>query len=278
MTRGALGSGALALSLACTAGSAIAQTAAQDGRAWLHKIYQATQELSYTGTFVYQHDGRSETSRVTRLASPQGDIERLELLTHYQVRLGAMDRVAGRACQRVSLHPRDNYRYGYELCADQATGMLLRSITLSEANLPIEQFTFTQLEVGEVRPEAVAPQHATEAWRVEEASVRPANLEAEGWRVDADLPGFHKIVEVERVLREREPVGQLVYSDGLAAVSVFIEPAGGRRESLRLGAASIGGINIFVREVEDHIVTVVGEAPAASVRRIADHVRYERPK
>jgi sigma-E factor negative regulatory protein RseB len=325
MTRGALGSGALALSLACTAASVLAQTAAQDGRAWLHRIYQATQELSYTGTFVYQHDGRSETSRVTRLASPQGDIERLEvldgepreivrskdgvrcylprsrtlkvdrhgtgrrfpamlpaqlteLLTHYQVRLGAMDRVAGRACQRVSLQPKDNYRYGYELCADQATGMLLRSITLGEANLPVEQFTFTQLEVGAVPPEAVAPQHATEAWRVEEASVRPANLEAEGWRVDAELPGFHKIVEVKRVLREREPVGQLVYSDGLAAVSVFIEPAGGRRESLRLDAASIGGINIFVREVEDHIVTVVGEAPAASVRRIADHVRYERPK
>jgi len=59
---------------------------------------------------------------------------------------------------------------------------------------------------------------------------------------------------------------------------VFIEAAEGRRDSVQRGAASIGGINIFVREVEDHIVTVVGEAPAASVRRIADHVRYERPK
>lgn len=325
MNRGALGSGALAISLACAAGSAIAQTTTPDGRAWLDKIYQATQKLSYTGTFVYQHDGRSETSRVTRLASPQGDIERLEvldgepreivrskdgvrcylprsrtlkvdrhgtgrrfpamlpaqlseLLVHYRVRLGAMDRVAGRACQRVSLEPNDAYRYGYELCADQATGMLLRSITLSEEKQPLEQFTFTQLEVGEVRPEAVAAPHATQAWRVEEASVRPADLEAEGWRVDADIPGFHKIVEVVRVLREREPVGQLVYSDGLAAVSVFIEPAEGRRESVRRGTASIGGINIFVREVDDHIVTVVGEVPATSVRRIADHVRYERPK
>jgi sigma-E factor negative regulatory protein RseB len=326
MNCGALGSGALAISLACAAGGAIAQGAPQDARAWLDKIYQATQNLSYTGTFVYQHDGRSETSRVTRLASPQGDTERLELLdgepreivrskdgvrcylpqsrtlkvdrhatagrrfpamlpaqltellVHYRVRLGAMDRVAGRACQRVSLEPTDAYRYGYELCADQATGMLLRSITLTEEKQPLEQFTFTHLEVGEVRPEAVAGPHATQAWRVEEASVRPADLGAEGWRVDADIPGFHKIVEVVRVLRDREPVGQLVYSDGLAAVSVFIEPAEGRRESVRRGAASMGGINIFVREVEDHIVTVVGEVPATSVRRIADHVRYERPK
>jgi len=325
MNRGALGSAALAFSLACAAGSAFAQTAPQDGRAWLHKIYQATQDLSYTGTFVYQHDGRSETSRVTRLASPQGDIECLEvldgepreivrskdgvrcylpqsrtlkvdrhstgrrfpamlpaqlteLLGYYRVRLGATDRVAGRACQRVSLEPNDSYRYGYELCADQATGMLLRSTTLSETKQPVEQFTFTHLEVGEVRPEAVAPPHATQAWHIEESSVRPADLGAQGWRVDADLPGFHKIVEVVRVLGAHEPVGQLVYSDGLAAVSVFIEAAEGRRDSVQRGAASIGGINIFVREVEDHIVTVVGEAPAASVRRIADHVRYERPK
>jgi sigma-E factor negative regulatory protein RseB len=325
MSLGALGGRAVALSLVWAAGSALAQTSPEEGRAWLERIYQATQALSYTGTFVYQHDRRSETSRVTRMASAQGSIERLEvldgepreivrskdgvrcylpqtrtlkvdrhgvskrfpamlpeqlneLLKHYTVRVGAPDRVAGRGCRSISLQPKDHYRYGYELCADLATGMLLRSVTLNEAQVPVEQFTFTQLEVGEVLPEAVEPRHATRAWRIEEASVRPADLGAEGWRVDSDLPGFRKIVEVVRVLREREPVGQLVYSDGLAAVSVFIEPARGREDSMRRGATAIGGINIFVRDVEDHIVTVVGEAPAASVRRIADRVRYERPK
>jgi len=326
MRAAALGSRALAFSLACcAAGSSAAQTSPGDGRAWLQRIYQATQSLSYTGTFVYQHDRRSEASRVTRMASAQGDVERLEalegeprdivrskdgvrcylprartlkvdrhgvarrfpamlpeqlteLLKHYTVRVGGPDRVAGRPCQSIALQPKDHYRYGYELCADEATGMLLRSITLNESDTPVEQFTFTQLEVGQVRPEAVEPQHATRSWRIEEASVRPADLGAQGWRVDTDLPGFHKIVEVVRVLGEREPVGQLVYSDGLAAVSVFIERAAGRQDSARRGAATVGGINIFVREVDDHIVTVVGEAPAASVRRIADRVRYERPQ
>ncbi|MDX1374402.1 MAG: MucB/RseB C-terminal domain-containing protein [Burkholderiales bacterium] len=309
----------------CTVGSAFAQSASDEGRVWLHRIYEATHSLSYTGTFVYQHDRRSETSRVTRRSSAQGDVERLEvldgepreivrskegvrcylpqartlkvdrhgvsrrfptmlpeqvteLLKHYTVQVGAIDRVAGRSCQTVALQPKDRFRYGYELCADVSTGMLLRSITLNETNAPVEQFTFTQLEVGDVRPEAVEPQHTTRTWRIEEASVRPADLAAEGWRVDADLPGFEKIVEVVRVLREREPVGQLVYSDGLAAVSVFIEPARGRHDATRRGAAAVGGINIFVREVDDHIVTVVGEAPAASGRRIADRVRYEPPK
>jgi sigma-E factor negative regulatory protein RseB len=324
MNHCALRTGALAIAFFSATGSASAQTEPQGGREWLQKIHEATQTLSYTGTFVYQHDGRSETSRVTRLASSAGDVERLEvldgeareivrskegvrcylpgsrtlkidrhgalrrfpamlpaqldeLLRYYKVRLGATDRVAGRACQTVTLEPSDNYRYGYELCADTSSGMLLRWVTLNETNAPVEQFTFTHLEVGNVQPEAVEPKHATRSWRVEESSVRPTNLEAEGWHVDADLPGFHKIVEVQRDLREQRPVGQLVYSDGLAAVSVFIEPVQGRREPLRRGAASVGGVNIFVREVDGHVVTVVGEAPAVSVRRIADHVRYERP-
>ena len=324
MSRAALGTGALALSLACTAGGTSAQSAL-DGRGWLQKITEATKTLSYTGTFVYQHDRRSETSRVTRLASAQGDIERLEvldgepreivrskdsvrcylpgtrtlkidhngaskrfpamlpdqlteLLKYYTVRIGELDRVAARACQTIFLLPNDSYRYGYELCADTATGMLLRSVTLNEANQPVERFTFTQLQVGEVAVAAVEPQHVTQSWRLEEASVRPANLGAEGWRVEADVPGFQKIIEVVRVPRERAPVGQLVYSDGLAAVSVFIESAKNPRDSAQRGALAVGGINIFVREIEGHLVTVVGEAPAASIRRIADRVRYERPK
>lgn len=320
----ALGAQALAISLICAAGGAVAQTS-MDAREWLQRIYHATQTLSYTGTFVYQHDRRSETSRVTRLASAQEQVERLEvldgepreivrskegvrcylpqsrtlkvdrhgassrfpavlpsqlsqLLSHYSATLGTPDRVAGRACQTVVLRPMDNYRYGHELCADTITGMLLRSITLNENDVMVEQFTFTQLDVGDVSPRAVEPRHATRSWRIEEASVQPADLGAAGWRVDADLPGFRKIVEVMRVPNERGPVGQLVYSDGLAAVSVFIEMAQGRRDSVRRGATAVGGVNIVVREVEGHVVTVVGEAPAASVRRIADQVRYERSK
>lgn len=319
-----LGAHALVLSLAWAAGSASAQTT-HEARALLSRIYEATQTLSYTGTFVFQYGQRSETSRVTRRASTAGNVERLEvldgapreivrtkdgvrcylpksrtlkigrrgaargfpallpaqldaLLRHYSVALGPMDRVAERACQTLALQPKDTLRYGYELCADNESGMLLRAITLSEANVPVEQFSFTQLTIGEVRAEAVEPPQAPRSWRVEEASVRPANLEAEGWRIESDLPGFQKIVEVMRVSPERHPIGQVVYSDGLAAVSVFVEAARERRQPVAIGAVNVGGINIYVREVGDHVVTVVGETPAASVRLIAERVRYQRPQ
>jgi sigma-E factor negative regulatory protein RseB len=84
-------------------------------------------------------------------------------------------------------------------------------------------------------------------------------------------PGFFKIAEGRRTLRgRREPVTHLVYSDGLVAVSVFIEALGGTPRSL--GHSQQGGINVYVRPVDDKIVTVLGEVPSVTVRQIANSV------
>ena len=122
----------------------------------------------------------------------------------------------------------------------------------------------------------VRPRHAVRAWRVEDAEASPTRLT--GWGLASELPGFHKITELKRRLGESRPVGQMVYSDGLAAVSVFIEPLEGRRDPARYGLASMGAIHIYTREVANHMVTVVGEAPAVSVQRIADAVEFRRPQ
>ena len=86
------------------------------------------------------------------------------------------------------------------------------------------------------------------------------------------------MAELKRRLGEGGQVGQVVYSDGLAAVSVFIEPLEGRRDPVRTGLASVGAIHIYTKEVAKHMVTVVGEAPAASVQRIANAVEFRRPQ
>ena len=106
----------------------------------------------------------------------------------------------------------------------------------------------------------------------------PANLGRAGWVLAADLPGFRKITEVTRKLGESRPVGQIVFSDGMAAVSVFIEPLAGRTESLRPGPSSLGAFQIYTREVANHVVTVVGEEPAASVQRFAQQIEFRRPQ
>ena len=203
--------------------------------------------------------------------------ERISALArHYDISLGETRRIAGYDCQAVALRPRDNLRYGYKLYADVNTGMLLRAVTLDAAGEQIEQFSFTQLALGGVTRDMVRPRHASREWRVEDAAAAPARLA--GWSLSSELPGFHKVVELKRRLGESRSAGQVVYSDGLAAVSVFIESLEGRSDPVRPGLASMGAIHIYTREVANHVVTVVGEAPAASVQRIADAVEYRRPQ
>ncbi len=298
-----------------------AQAQSPEALDWLRKIHDATHRLSYTGTFVYQQGGRTETSRITRYVDAAGDIEKLEVMDgarrevirtrdtvrcylpdsrivkvdrrtaergfpallpervtalarHYDISLGESRRVAGFDCKVVVLKPKDNLRYGYRLYADKASGMLLKAVTF-DAGGEVEQFMFTQLSLGKVAREMVKSRYAAASWRIEDAAAAPASLA--GWGLSAELPGFRKVVELKRRMGESKPVGQVVYSDGLAAVSVFIEPLEGRRAA-RTGLASMGAIHIYTREVANHMVTVVGEAPAMSVQRIADAVEYRRPQ
>ena len=313
---------ALLLALGC--GLAHAQTS-PEALTLLNKINQATQRLSYTGTFIYQQGTRTEVSRIARIVDAAGPIEKLEVLDgvprevvrtregvrcylpasqtvkierasaqrdfpailpdrltelpHYYVATrGEPARIAGYDCVSVKLTPRDDLRYGYVLWADANSGMLLRARTVNEKGETIEQFTFTQLQIGPVARDKVRTKHAARNWRIEDAAAAPADLSEAGWTVNADLPGFRKIDEVRRKLRESQMVGQVVYSDGLAAVSIFIEPLAERREIMRTGMSNLGAFNIYTREVANHLVTVVGETPAASVRRIADRVEYKRPQ
>jgi sigma-E factor negative regulatory protein RseB len=299
----------------------VVQAQSPEALGWLRKIHDATQKLSYTGTFVYQNGSRSETSRITRYVDASGDIEKLEVMDgvpreivrtkdtvrcylpgsrvvkvdrrtergfpallperisalarHYDISLGETRRIAGFDCREVVLQPKDNLRYGYRLYADVNSGMLLKAVTVDGKGNSVEQFTFTQLTLGNVTRDMVRPRHAVKAWRIEEAEAAPARLA--GWGLATELPGFRKVTELKRRLGESRPVGQMVYSDGLAAVSVFIEPLEGRRDPVRTGLASMGAIHIYTREVANHMITVVGEAPAVSVQRIADAVEFRRP-
>jgi sigma-E factor negative regulatory protein RseB len=310
--------------LAATFAAAAQAQAPADAMGLLRRIHQATEKLSYSGTFVYQQGGRYEPSRITRASGPGGDLEKIEVLDgppreilrtrdlikcylpesqtikiekrvdqrafpamlperladlvpHYTAELGEPARIAGYDCVSVVLKPRDELRYGYKLWADGATGMLLRARTFDSRGETVEQFTFTQLSIGNVPRERLKAPQAARNWKVEHAAVTSANLAGSGWSFGAELPGFRKIFELTRRLGESRPVNQVVYSDGLAAVSVFIEPLAGRAEAVRAGPASLGPVNIYTREIANHVVTVVGEAPAASVQRIANTVEYRRP-
>ncbi len=203
-----------------------------------------------------------------------------DISEHYEVTKGAIERIAGYDCQSIVLQPKDRMRYGHKLWADVKTGMLLKSQTLNEKNEAIEQFAFTQIAIGgkidhgQLKSKFLVK---SRAWRVENSGAVATSLAASGWSIKPELPGFKKITEMKRTQGGSSEVGHVVYSDGLAAVSVFIEPMVNKTSLPQPGLSRQGAINIYSRRIAEHLVTVVGEAPAESVKKIADSVEYRKP-
>lgn len=180
-------------------------------------------------------------------------------------------RVADRDCQQISLTPVDADRYGYLLCADVESGLLLKAKTVDAAGEVLEQLAFTSLTVGAgVDRSKLKSKWQTKDWTVQRTRVTPIDLASLGWTV-GEVAGFHKVTEVKRSMGDRADVKQLVLADGMAAISVFIEPATDMHPQVS-GSSSRGAIHVFGRRYGEYWLTVLGEAPPATVRKVADSI------
>ncbi|HEU0230610.1 MAG TPA: MucB/RseB C-terminal domain-containing protein [Burkholderiaceae bacterium] len=184
-------------------------------------------------------------------------------------------RVAGRECVMIELMPKDHDRYGHRYCSDTKTDLLLKSQTLGPGGGVIDQISFTNLKVGEsVQPSQLEPHWNTKGWKVLEAPMRPIDLAKMGWRISVPA-GFVDVTQVQRPMKAGKQVNQLVLSDGLAAISVFIEPFDKAHEqALPKGAVRKGALNIYGTRIGDHWFTVVGEVPVRTLRDIAKRTEY----
>jgi sigma-E factor negative regulatory protein RseB len=193
----------------------------------------------------------------------------------YDVKLGKSERVLGYDCQWIRLEPKDGLRYTQRFCAEFNTGLVIRARTLDEHRHVIEQYTFTDLKLGphvarsDVRSifEARVKRWTTDAQPRDEAKSVDT-----GWIV-ADAPrGFQKVTEIKRTMPGRsQPVSQLVYTDGVASVSVFVEPNTAPVRTTE-AATEEGTTTFFVRPMGDQVVTVLGEVPLPTAQQIGRSV------
>ncbi len=206
-----------------------------------------------------------------------------ELLKTYQFTRDRAERVAGQDCQVLVLTARDALRYSHRLCVVESTGLLLSAQVLNERNEVLERMAFTDIQVvPTLDPVSVEPSWPTQDWRVERTEHQPVDVRAKGWFFWVP-EGFRHVREV---LRKMKPGGeppahamQSVYSDGLATLSVFIEPDA---PSASLPAAgehlqAHGVTHALSRQVGRAAVTVVGEVPVSTVRQVVNSVQY-RPQ
>lgn len=195
---------------------------------------------------------------------------------HYAIHGGNTGRVAGLISRAVLLKPRDEWRYGHEFWMDAASGLLLKATLLGASGEALESFAFTHVKIGgPLEQGALKPGYAHEGVRVQQVRTTELRADDMAWNFRTLLPGFRKVAAMKRQARAGSSESlHVVFSDGLATISVFIEPGGpaGEQET----TATLGPVNVFRRQVDEHRVVVMGEVPAIAVRRIGEGVERRR--
>lgn len=195
------------------------------------------------------------------------------LTEHYSIRKGPVSRVAEHESQVIYLEPRDALRYGQQLWIDINSGLLLKIALVNERNESIETFAFTQLQIGgNIEREALKSKFAAQTgkWRIQHVVSTESRSEDAGWQFKTQLPGFRKLTGMRRHAHADIPeIFHVVFSDGLAAISVFIDAAPEKQES---GMDSMGVINVYRRIVGKHLLVVMGEVPPIALRKLGDGI------
>lgn len=193
---------------------------------------------------------------------------------HYGVREQEPERVAGHLADVVEIVPKDEWRYGYRIWSEKKTGLVVKLQTLGEQGAVLEQVAFTELQLNApVRMDKLAQlMNDTKGYEVHKPELRKTTPEAEGWRLKEAVPGFLPMSCHTRKIADGAGKGpapmQWVFSDGLASVSLFVEPFDPRRHGGERSDVT-GATQSLTRRIGDYWLTAMGEVPAPTLRRFA---------
>lgn len=216
-------------------------------------------------------------SQQVRIRFPAFLPEQISTLSaNYQAEQIGVARVAGYNAQVILFEPKDNLRYAHKIWADTGSGLLLKAAVLGDKDQIIEQYTFTQLQIGgNIDRSWISTTAPGNSLAVSPELAKGGTPVNSGWTVGALPAGFKKTMEIQRPMRGRHtPVTQIVFSDGLSAISVFIEPDDGDEDNVG-GLSSRGAVNLYHKVVAGQLFTVVGEVPARTVIQVLDSIRYK---
>ena len=234
-----------------------------DGQFWSFKNHKMVQVGS-------QHDRNVFPSLLPEQLSA--------LSSNYLARMLGMERVAGYNAQVILFQPKDNLRYAHKIWVHTDSGLLLKAAVLGNKNKVVEQYAFTQLQIGGkidrswVKDcDAVGTHGKVTLNEMTDEGITPINS---GWVADTLPTGFKKTMEIQRRMHGKHaPVTQIVYSDGLSAISIFIEPNDEDEDDVD-GLSSRGAVNLYHKVMDQNLITVVGEVPPRTVMQVLDSVRY----
>ena len=198
----------------------------------------------------------------------------------YDIREVGHMRLNRRVTHVITVSPKDEYRYGYRLWIDDSTAMPLKTQLCDAHGHVIEQIVFASLTLSPRIPDsAFRPEVSTEGfqWLRNDSVAAGAPAPGPAWHAMSLPPGFRMTVRSAQTLPGAAgAVDHLVFTDGVASVSVFVEHrSSAAADPAPAQSATVGSSSAFSTVVDGHKVTAVGEVPPDTVRFIASQVKAQ---
>ncbi|SFM09106.1 MucB/RseB C-terminal domain-containing protein [Variovorax sp. OV329] len=195
----------------------------------------------------------------------------------YTVKVVGKGRVAGFDTDVIQLMPRDQLRFGYRVWTEKRTGLLTKLQTVDSDGKVVEQSAFSELQLdAPVKVQALSQMMgSTAGYRMEKSQVERTTAQAEGWALKNPVPGFKPMSCNRRAIAGSERTLQWTFSDGLATVSLFLEPFDAKRDAQE-GTMALGATYTLTRRIADPAgdwwLTAVGEVPARTLEAFAQNL------
>ena len=198
-----------------------------------------------------------------------------QLRKNYSFEEGGEERIADRLAITIKVTPDDVWRYGYTLWADKRSGLLLRSDLIDQSGAVVERYLFADIEINRFISDArLEPVSSAENLQLfGNSEPMPESSESSEWMV-TELPDGYQL---NNYFRRMSPMGKgeiehFVYSDGLSSLSVFIKETSQEQDEMT-GLSRMGAVHVWRTRIDSHLVTVMGEVPAETVKVVAKGVQ-----
>ncbi len=238
-------------------------------------------------TFMPDHKvARSEKRESLGLFPELFQSADIRIADFYQFRQEGIERVAGVEADIVALLPRDGLRFGYRVWTERTNGLVVKLQTLDTDSKVIEQAAFSELQLGAPvkMDKLIQMMDKVDGYRVEKPVLVKTTASAEGWALKVPVAGFNAMSCYKRPVSSVKGVAspatgdgplQWIFSDGLASVSIFVEPLD-RKRHIRESSLSLGATQTMTRQLDAYWITLVGEVPLATLRLFASGLERKK--
>ena len=194
----------------------------------------------------------------------------------YRLSIGKTERIAGRLSQLLVLSPIDDFRYFHYFWLDRKSFLPLKMVVMDKDKNIIEQASFTQINTIDnknldwFKPD-VDP---SKNYIFDDKIVGQGIVKNRFWKVKKIPPGYKEVdFRTKRMSGSNFLSHQLVFSDGLSYVSLFIKPIS-RGQKPKVGHVKVGINNICAQYQDGYQIMAVGSVPTSTCNKFSETIEF----